>query len=57
MLIYTFGFPGKQNALEEAAEADSKPSGEARQRSKPRQRIPELKGRATDSTLLERHAG
>jgi hypothetical protein len=57
MLIYTLGFPGKQNALEEAAEADSKPSGEARQRSKPRQRIPELKGRATDSTLLERHAG
>jgi hypothetical protein len=48
--------PGKQNALEEAPEADSIPSGEARQRSKPRQRIPRPKGRAADSAMLERHA-
>ena len=49
--------PGKQNALEEAQEADSIPSGEARQRSKPRQRIPGPKGRAADGAMLERHAG
>jgi hypothetical protein len=48
---------GKQNALEEAPEADSIPSGEARQRSKPRQRIPGPKGRAADRAMLERHAG
>jgi hypothetical protein len=48
---------GKQNALEEAPEADSIPSGEARQRSKSRQRIPGPKGRAADSAMLERHAG
>jgi hypothetical protein len=50
-------FPGKQNALEEAPEAGSIPSGEARQRSKPRERIPGPKGRAADSAMLERHAG
>jgi hypothetical protein len=48
---------GKRNALEEAPEADSIPSGEARQRSKPRQRIPGPEGRATDSAMLEQHAG
>ena len=48
---------GKHNALEEAPEADSIPSGEARQRSKPRQRIPRPKGRAADGAMLERHAG
>jgi hypothetical protein len=60
MLIWVFGFPqrqGKQSALEEASEADSTASGEARQRSKPRQRIPGFEGRATDRALLERHAG
>jgi hypothetical protein len=50
-------FPGKQNALEEAPEADSIPSGEARQRSEPRQAIPGPKGRAADSAMLERHVG
>ena len=49
--------PGKQNALEETPEADSIPSGEARQRSKPRQRIPGPKGRAADSAMLERMRG
>ena len=54
----TLGFPQeKRNALEETPEADSIPSGEARQRSKPRQRIPGPKGRAADSAMLERHAG
>jgi hypothetical protein len=48
---------GKQNALEEAPEADSIPSDEARQRSKPRQRIAGLKDRAADRAMLERHAG
>src|SRR6516165_4916587 len=48
--------PGKQNALEEAPEADSIPSGEARERSKPRQRIPGFKDRAADSAMLTRHA-
>src|SRR5215468_68493 len=50
-------FPGKQNALEEAPKADSIPSVEARQRSKPCQRISGFKGRAADSAMLERHAG
>ena len=49
--------PGKQNAPEEAPKADSIPSGEARQRSKPRQRIPGPNSRAADSAMLERHAG
>ena len=48
--------PGKQNAPEEAPKADSIPSGEARQRSKPRQRIPGPSSRAADSAMLERHA-
>jgi hypothetical protein len=48
---------GKQSALEEAPEADSMPSGEARQRSKPRQRIPGPEGRAADSAMLGWHAG
>ena len=49
--------PGKQNALEEAPEADSIPLSEARQRPKPRQRIPGPKGRAADGAMLERHGG
>src|SRR5262249_60125670 len=51
-----FGSQGRQNALEEAPEADSISSGEARQRSKPRKRISGFKGRAADSAMLERHA-
>ena len=47
--------PGKQNALEEAPEADSIPSGEARQRSKPRQRIPGPKGSCDVSNLSDSH--
>jgi hypothetical protein len=44
------------NTLEEAPEADSTASVEARQRSKPRQGIARFEGRAADSVLLERHA-
>ena len=48
----------KQSALEEASETNSTTtSGEARQRSEPRPRIPGLEGRAADSAMLERHAG
>ena len=47
----------KQSALEEASKTDSTASGEARQRSEPRPRIPGLEGRAADSAMLERHAG
>src|ERR1700751_1200219 len=60
MLNLTFGVPkrqGTQSALEETPEADSISSDEARQRSKPRQRIPGLEGRAADRAMLKRHAG